>query len=240
MRWGSTPAGRVRVLVINPVGHPRWDEVDKAIYESFASPNTEIVVKSFPEGPPSVEDPEAHAWVEHLVVKYGLAWFRQAEAEGRPYDAIIPNCFLDPGAENLKALVPVPVVGPCEASLALARVLGSRRVAVVTVGNKALWMIEERIRKAGYGDLVEGVYGIGLGVLDLDKDREATVREVVGKAREALRDGADAIILGCTGLAGLAKEVEEVIKAPVIDPAGAAIKVAEGLVKVVRFTPARY
>jgi len=240
VRWGSTPAGRVRVLVINPVGHPRWDEVDKAIYESFASPNTEIVVKSFPEGPPSVEDPEAHAWVEHLVVKYGLAWFRQAEAEGRPYDAIIPNCFLDPGAENLKALVPVPVVGPCEASLALARVLGSRRVAVVTVGNKALWMIEERIRKAGYGDLVEGVYGIGLGVLDLDKDREATVREVVGKAREALRDGADTIILGCTGLAGLAKEVEEVIKAPVIDPAGAAIKVAEGLVKVVRFTPARY
>ncbi len=240
MRWGSTPAGKVRVLVINPVGHPKWDKIDKAIYESFASPNTEIIVRSFPEGPPSVEDPEAHAWVEHLVVKYGLAWFRQAEAEGEPYDAIIPNCFLDPGAENLKALVPVPVVGPCEASLALARILGSRRVAVVTVGNKALWMIEERIRKAGYGNLVERVYGIGLGVLDLDKDKEATVKEVVSKAREALRDGADTIILGCTGLAGLAKEVEEVIKAPVIDPAGAAIKVAEGLVKVVRFTPARY
>lgn len=225
--------------MINPVGHPKWDEVDKTIYESFASPNTEITVKSFPEGPPSIEDPEAHAWVEHLVVKYGLAWFRQAEAEGKPYDAVIPNCFLDPGAENLKALLPVPVVGPCEASLALAKVLGSRRAAVVTVGNKALWMIEERVRKAGYGDLVKRVYGIGLGVLDLDKDKEVTVKEVISKAKEALRDGADTVILGCTGLAGLAKEVEEAIKAPVIDPAGAAIKVAEGLVRVVKFVPIR-
>ena len=228
-----------RILVINPVGHPKWDEVDKAIYESFASPDTEVVVRSLPEGPPSVETPEAHAWVNHLVVKYGPVWFRQAEAEGRPYHALIPNCFLDPGADALKAVLPAPVVGPCEASLTLAKALGSRKAAIVTVGNKALWMIEERVKALGYGNLVSKVYGISLGVLDLDKDREETIKQVVGRAEEALKDGADTIVLGCTGLAGMAKEVEEIIKAPVIDPAGAAIKVAEALVKLIKLTPSR-
>ncbi len=228
--------GRLRILVINPVGHPTWDEQDRRIYESFSSPNTEVIVKSLPEGPASIEDPEAHAWAEHLVVKYGVKWFREAESRGGSYHALIPNCFLDPGADKLKKLLPIPVIGPCEASMLLAKALGSRRAAVVTVGNKALWMIEDRVRQVGI-DLPVKVYGIGLGVLELDRDRGETVKQVISRSKQALMEGADTIILGCTGLAGLASEVEDVVKAPVIDPAGAALKVAEALPWLTRLVP---
>lgn len=212
--------GRVRILVINPVGTPRWDESDLRIYRSYLSSDAEVTVKSLPEGPPSVENPLAHAWAEYLVIKYGVEWVRG-------YDATVVNCFLDPGVEGLRALVKAPVVGPCEASLALARAAGLRRPAIVTAGNKALWMIEDRVRRLGYGGYVAGVYGIGLTVLELDEDRGRTVDEVVEACERALRGGADSIVLGCTGLAGIAEEVSERVGAPVVDPAGAAARVAE-------------
>ena len=214
----------MRILVVNPVGHPTWDKQDKEIYESFASPETEIEVVSLPQGPPSVETPEAHAEVIWPVVK------RVLEFKDK-YDGFIVNCFLDPGVSLLKGIVEKPVVGPCEASMALASTL-TNKIGIVTVGGEALWMIEDHVREIGYGDKLVALEGVDLGVLDIDKDRELTVKKLVEKSKIALEKGAEIIVLGCTGLAGLAKRVEEEIGVPVIDPAGAALKVLEGLIRL--------
>ena len=59
---------------------------------------------------------------------------------------------------------------------------------------------------------------------------------MVQKAIEAVEeDGAHVIVLGCTGLAGLAEQVKAGLskaghEVPVIDPASTALKVAEALV----------
>jgi len=213
---------KAAILVINPVGHSRWDEQDRRIYESFASPGTSVTVTSLPRGPASIEEPKAYAEVLPLIVEKAL--------ENRDkYDAIIVNCFLDPGVDLLRGMIRKPVVGPCEASLALASMM-ARRIGIVTVGGDALWMIEDRVRGLGYGDKVIALEGIRLGVLDIDKDMNATLCELAKGCRRALSKGAEAIVLGCTGLAGLARSIKEEIGAPVIDPAGAALKVAEGLV----------
>ncbi len=214
----------MRVLVVNPVGHSKWDEQDKRIYQSFASQDTIVDVVSLPHGPPSVETPEAHAEVIPLVVK------RVLEFKDK-YDGFIVNCFLDPGVNLLKGLIEKPVVGPCEASMALASMVSSK-IGIVTVGNEALWMIEEHVRELGFGDRLVALEGIELGVLDIDKDIELTVKKLVEASRRALEKGAEVIVLGCTGLAGLAEKVEREIGVPVIDPSGAAIKVLEALVKL--------
>ena len=214
----------MRVLVVNPVGHSKWDEQDKRIYQSFASQDTIVDVVSLPQGPPSVETPEAHAEVIPLVVK------RVLEFKDK-YDGFIVNCFLDPGVNLLKGLIEKPVVGPCEASMALASMVSSK-IGIVTVGNEALWMIEEHVRELGFGDKLVALEGIDLGVLDIDKDIELTVKKLVEASRRALEKGAEVIVLGCTGLAGLAEKVEREISVPVVDPSGAAIKVLEALVKL--------
>ena len=219
----------MKILVVNPVGHPKWDEQDRELFLSSASPETDVDVVSLPRGPPSVESPEAHAEVIPLVVERALELHRG-------YDAVIVNCFLDPAVDLLKGILKIPVVGPCEASLALASML-SRKIAIVTVGNEALWMIEERVRALGYSSYLVSLKGIELTVLQLDENPEKTKSAVVKKAKEAVNEGAEVIVLGCTGLSGLAKTVQEVINRPVIDPSGAALKMAEAMVKLGIFSP---
>ena len=72
--------------------------------------------------------------------------------------------------------------------------------------------------------------GAGISVLEIDKDIDSTTRRIGEEALKAVKeDGADTIVLGCTGFAGLAPKVQTKIGAPVIDPALAALKTAETL-----------
>jgi allantoin racemase len=217
----------MRVLVVNPVGHDRWDHSDKKIYESYASEGTEVDVVSLPRGPASVETAEAYAEVEPLIIEL----VKEIHAG---YDAVIVNCFLDPGVAKLrKILGNKVVVGPCEASLSLARNL-SDKIAVVTVGGgvETLGLIKERVKSLGFENVVVSVRGISLRVLELDRDREVTLRHLVNEASKAVSEGADVIVLGCTGLAGMAREVSDAVGVPVIDPAWSALKIAELLASV--------
>ena len=219
----------MKILVVNPVGHPKWDEQDRRLYNLFASPGTEVDVVSLPRGPPSVESPRSHAEVIPLVVERVLKLHKG-------YDAVIVNCFLDPAVELLRGIIKKPVVGPCESSLAIASIL-SKRIAIVTVGGDALWMIEDRVSQLGYSDYIVTIKGIELTVLQLEEDPERTKAMLISKARESIDGGAEVIVLGCTGLAGLAETVRDAVNRPVIDPAGAALKVAEAMVRLGLFSP---
>jgi len=217
----------MRVLVVNPVGHDRWDYSDKKIYESYASEGTEVDVVSLPRGPESVETAEAYAEVEPLIIEL-------VKGIHAGYDAVIVNCFLDPGVAKLrKILNNKVVVGPCEASLSLARNL-SDKVAVVTVGGdvETLGLIKERIKSLGFENVVVGVKGISLRVIELDRDREVTLRHLVNEAAKAVSEGADVIVLGCSGLIGLSEELSEVLGVPVVDPTLVTVGLAEAMIKL--------
>ena len=214
----------MKILVINPVGTNKWDEKDKKTCQEFASCDTQIDVISLPEGPLSVETPENEAQVIPLVVKVAIE-------NQKKYNAIIVNCCLDPAVDLLKGIIKIPVVGPCEASLVLASTIG-KKIGIVTVSNKAIWMIEDKVGELGFRNKVVHISGIPLGVLDLDKDIKHTKSLVIEEAKRAIKNGSEVIVLGCTGLAGLAKEIQDIINVPVIDPTGAAIKIAESLVKL--------
>ncbi|MEM1520159.1 MAG: aspartate/glutamate racemase family protein [Candidatus Korarchaeum sp.] len=192
----------------------------------FASPEAEIKVISLSKGPASVETPEAHAEVIPLVLD-------TVRRNHEGFDAVVVNCFLDPGVDLLKGILDKPIVGPCEASLSLASIAG-KRITIITVGGTTGdWMIEDRVKQLGFSDIVTSVRGIPVGVLDIDKDRSAVVNYLVKEAEKAKeKERIDVIILGCTGLAGLAGEVQRKTRIFTIDPTGAAIKVAEALVKL--------
>ncbi|MEN2974773.1 MAG: aspartate/glutamate racemase family protein [Candidatus Caldarchaeales archaeon] len=214
----------MKILVINPIGDDSWDEIDRRFYQSVASPTTEIDVKSLGSGPPSVETTKDYEIVEPLVRELALKFYRD-------YDGIIVNCFLDPAVDELKNVLNIPVVGPGESSLALGSIF-SKKLSIISIRGEALELIKNRCISLGYGGRVVSVRGIGVHVVDLKDNWERVRRELIEESKNSIREDAEAIILGCTGLAGLAKTISEEIHIPVIDPAAAALKVAESLISL--------
>lgn len=125
------------------------------------------------------------------------------EAEKNGYDAVVISCMMDPGVKASKEAVNIPVVGAREASYAIASVLG---------------------------DKVSTVYPEGIPVLNLEDDPEKTFRVLRENAQKVLEEGAQVLILGCTGLTGMASRLQKEIGVPVLEPEGCALKIAETLV----------
>jgi allantoin racemase len=189
-----------------------------------------MAIVSLPRGPPSVETPKAHREVIPLTVEIGKKMHNG-------FDAIAVNCYLDPAVDILRKTVPKPVVGPCESSLAIASMVGTR-IGIVTVGGEALPMIRSKVRRLDPHGRVKTVKGIPMGVLDLDKNPDETKQRLV-EAIQPLRDKhrVDVICLGCTGLGGLAQSTQLSVGIPVIDPIGAAVGIARAAVNLKLLAP---
>jgi len=212
----------VKVLVVNPVGHTTWDRSDLEIYRSYANPGTEVVVKSLPRGSYTVETLESYFEAEKETVNFVLKNYKG-------FEGIIINCFLEPGVHTLRKKLDTRmiVVGPAEASLSIASLYGDVAVVTVEASADSLELIREKVKALGFEKKVVSIVGIPLSVKDLDVNKQYVVELLIKESKKALLSGADVIVLGCTGFAGLAKSVERELDVPVIDPAWASIKLLE-------------
>ncbi|WP_456396847.1 aspartate/glutamate racemase family protein [Thermococcus sp.] len=214
----------MRILVINPVGTDRWNESDRKIYEHFASEHTAIDVVCLEEGPESIENRIAETEVLPLIVKKALELHSK-------YDGIIVNCCLDPAVDVIRSAVETPAVGPCQASLALASVIG-RKIGIVTVSKTAPPLFEELVLKYRMEERVVSIRGIDLSVPEIDANRARTMALLREEISNAIKDGADVIVLGCTGLAGFAEELQKFFSVPILDPVACAVKIMEDVVEM--------
>jgi len=97
--------------------------------------------------------------------------------------------------------------------------------------------IENLATQYGVDEKLASVRYVDIPVLDLgDKEKliDALHREMLAAIKE---DHAHVLVLGCTGMMGVAKEMEKWLKkdgyeVPVVDPAAASLKFAESLVSM--------
>ncbi len=150
----------------------------------------------------------------------------KAEEEG--YQAVSIDCFLEPGLEACKMGCNIPVVGAGEAAFVYS-FLFSKKVAVIIPVESSLKAVENQILKYGVGNRVIGVFSAGIHVLDLDNYNKS-LKALLPLVEEAKKQGAEAIILGCTVMGPLTKELKKQGKIPVIDPGVIALKMAEVMV----------
>lgn len=220
----------MKIRVIVPVCHPTFNEEARREFAGYASAETEVSVVNIAQGPRSIES----EYEEAMCVPGVVALAQAAERDG--CEAVISDCFGDPGVRPAREVVDIPVIGPAEASFLLAAGLG-HRFSVVTVLKSVVPMIEHLADMAGIGSRLASVRTIEIPVLDL-KDlsamKEGLYREMVGAIEE---DGAHVLVLGCTGMMGVAEELQERLKqggweAPVVSPTAAAMRLAETLVKL--------
>ena len=177
------------------------------------------------EGPLSLEGGVDEA----LIGPSLLSQAKKAQQEG--YDAIVIDCAMDPGVRALRELVDLPVTSALESALLFALGLGDK-ISVVTVLENTARVIKDRIRAYEFQGRVASVRFANVPVLDLEnKDRAA--QAILREARKAIdEDGADVIVLGCTGMSPVAEFLQQELPVPVVDPAAAALTMAESLVQM--------
>ena len=199
-------------------------------FVNLAFPGTQVSVTHLDYGPASVECELDEA----VCIPDFLNKAKEAEAEG--YDAIISNCFCDPGVKPARELVSIPVVGPADASMRFAASLG-QRFSVVTVVANVVPLMESLAEHYGLGKKLASIRCVNIPVLDLEDKQKlinALHREMLAAIKE---DHAHVLVLGCTGMMGVAQEMEKLLKrdgyeVPVVDPAAASLKFAESLVSM--------
>jgi allantoin racemase len=169
------------------------------------------------------------AYDESINTPYILEKVKWGEKQG--CDAVTIDCMGDPGLDAAKELANVPVIGACESSVHLASMLG-KRFSVINILPETGWLIRDIIRKYGLESNLASVRTINIPVLELERDIKKTSK-VAGEAAEkaVVEDGAGAIVLGCTGMAGLAEGIYSYLKkkgydVPVLDPLKVAINTA--------------
>lgn len=178
------------------------------------------------EGPSSIES----AFEEMLAAPGTVAAALQAQAEG--CDAVIVDCFGDPALQVMREMLDIPAFGPGECAMHAAAMLG-QRFSIVTVVPGVVPMLSELAHRYGVADKLASIRVIDIPVLALHGDPVALQKAMGEQACKAvLQDGADVIVLGCTGFLGCATVVtDELVKAglsgvPVIDPIPVTVNMA--------------
>lgn len=212
-----------KILAINPIGTDIWDEPDYRYFKKYAGADTEIEVVSLKEGPESLE-----SYYYEAVASPGVLEIIR-DADGR-YDGFLVNCFADPGVRAAREIADVPVIGPGEASMLTASMLG-HKFGVAAINKKQVTALEIRVRELGIAPRFAGARAVNIGVSSLLDAPQETVEEVIKAADFLIREkGAEVVVLGCTGMAYLAEDIKKRLTVPVIEPALTALKLLETLI----------
>ena len=106
----------------------------------------------------------------------------------------------------------------------LATMLG-RSFSVVTTLARTMGQAEHLVQRYGFAAQCRSIYACEVPVLELDDPASDARKLVVDHCRRAVEhDEADAVVLGCAGMADFCHEVSEQVGVPVIDGVGAAAR----------------
>lgn len=200
--------GKFRVGVIRVLTSDDQDFVDmhgRIIEEHF--PGLECISKCIPDQPEGIHSHELEQIAVPKIVETAKSF--------KDVDMIIVSCADDPGVAEIREAIPgIPVTGGGETTAALATKYG-QKIAILGIVDYApkayLRMIPDKLIAVVKPDGVDST---------LDLMTPEGRANCLKKARELKDMGAEVIALGCTGLTtiGIAKEIEDEVHIPVIDP----------------------
>lgn len=212
------------ILLINPNTTASITDLVLKTAKRFARPDTKLRALTGAFGPRYIASRAAYAIAGHAALD-ALANDKLAK------DAVVLACFGDPGLAALKEVSPVPVVGMADASILQACALGNR-FSIVTGGERWKSMLEEFVASHGLSSRLASVRTVAPTGADIARNPKAAMALLAKGCTACVReDGADVVILGGAGLAGLAAKLKTLVDAPLLDGVACAISMAEGLAR---------
>jgi allantoin racemase len=213
----------MRILIVNPNTTTSMTATIAAAAKSVAGHGTEITAVTSLMGPVSIEG----YYDEVFAIPGMLAEIAKGEKAGA--EAAIIACFDDTGLDAARALANIPVLGICEAAVATTSFI-AQKFTVVTTMERSRLPLEHLIHRYGMGARAK-VRAADIPVLSLEDPTSNALARLRSEIDAAIReDRAEAIILGCAGMADLAAQLSAEFGVPVVDGVSAAVKQAEGLI----------
>jgi Asp/Glu/hydantoin racemase len=173
-------------------------------------PELDVVSRCIEDQPYGIYDKET----EEIAKPKILRLIKQFESEG--FEAVIVSCAADPGVEEARKIVKIPVIGAGSAVASLALTYGAR-IGVLNLTEST-------------PDVIKRILGIHLVAEEAPKGVRKTLDLLTDWGREAaieainrlLSKDVDVIILGCTGYTTIefVKKIKQLmnISIPVLDP----------------------
>lgn len=216
----------MRIQIINPNTSAAMTRAIADAAGAAASAGATVTATQPDAGPPSVE---GH-YDEAMAVPGVLARIREGEQAG--VDGHVIACFGDPGLLAARELARGPVVGIAEAAMHMASLIATR-FAVVTTLARTRGMAARLVDEYGMTRRCCTIRATDIPVLELEEPGAETHHGIAAECRRALaEDGAQAIVLGCAGMADLPSRLSRELGVPVIDGVSAAVKLVESLVSL--------
>lgn len=210
------------VLAINP---NTTEAVTARVGESLraTAPGVDWRLATGAFGARYVVSEAAYAIASHATL---AAWAEHANG----VDAVLLACFGDPGLFALRELSDAPVVGLAEAAMRAA-VMAGPRYSIVT-GARWRAMLVRHAQALGLGETLSSVRTTTITGAHAAADPAKAVAALAAECRAARdEDGAQAVILGGAGFAGLGTRVAQAAGIAVIDSVKAGARAAEALAR---------
>jgi allantoin racemase len=218
----------MRILFIRPIVTERPDSIEEKILSRFASRGTKIKALHLQQGPASIECEADLARSEPFVLEI----IEQVKKE--KYGGIVSYCFVNPGVKAGKKLTNKPLIGSGEAAISLALCLG-KKIGIITVAKELVPIINKQNAALVSAGMINCIRSIDVPVLNLYEDKNLLDKLFEESHKAVIDDGADVLVLGCTGILEVADKLHQKLEAadmdvPVVDPAAASVKVMEAII----------
>jgi Asp/Glu/hydantoin racemase len=208
-----------RLLVINPNSSQAVTAaIDLAVEPLRMAGGPEIAIDFLREGPPGVQTQED----ADSVVPPLARMIRHHDA-----DAFVIACFSDPGLHTAReAAAGRPVHGIAECGLLHALTLGDS-FGIIALSPHSVRRQQRLVRQMALHDRYAGSRPADLTAAQAASDEMLDRLAEAGRA--LVRDcHADVVVLGCAGMAGHRRALEDRIGRPVVEPTQQAVVTAIG------------
>lgn len=216
----------MRITIINPDRDERVEGLMLQEGRIAAATGTHISCRTVDSGPRIIND----AFTTTLASAAILEQIARLDSVGES-DAYVIACFADPALHAAREISDRPVVGIGEASLTLARQV-ARRVSIIGVGPASRWVYEDAAARSGGESLIASIRLPRVSSNEIVDSGDALFEKVADEAEVAMQaDDAEAVVLGCGAMVGMAARLQTRLGAPVIDPVRAGVALAESVLR---------
>jgi allantoin racemase len=221
--------GKYRIKVIIPIATDKYNEDTKKEVESVLAPDFEASYENLKEGTEYIES----RFAEYVNTKDIIRIAEEAQKEH--FDGIFVDCVGEPGVPVVRELVDIPVIGGFNTAVLTALSI-AQNFSMIEPVPSVVPMVEDLARELGVTESMVSIRTVDIPVEDL-QDKEKLFQKLFQESQAAiLKDGAQSIVLGCTGMLDVAKDLEKELRilgmpAPVIDPTTAAVGSLQSLIR---------
>lgn len=223
--------GKTRVAIIAPVNTDRYNSLLLEAVAPVLPPDFAVEVRNITEGHDCIES--RTDWLHNGYPVVELAKALQQEGFAGIWLSDFDMC----GVEAAREVVDIPIIGgfPTSAFTALGL---SQRFSIITILESTKAMQQGHVLTYGLSESFASIRVIDCPVDQLASVDVVTVRAFEQALKAVKDDGAQSILLGCTGFVGVAARLTTLLTealgtyVPVIDPNQAGFSYLVSLVRM--------